>query len=69
MVLVFTWTTGIAYLTSSLLYQLGTMAAHPGFSLAWLAGCAVVLFVAIHQLKHLGRRAVRQSLIPVVQLS
>jgi len=68
MTLMFVWTTGLAYITSSVVYQLGTIADHPTFSLAWVSGCAIAITLSIHQLKNLGRRAVPANIIPVVQV-
>lgn len=66
--LVFAWATGLAYVTASGVYQVGTFAAHPLFSSLWLAGCALVMALSIYQLKSLGKRAVPGNLIQVVQL-
>lgn len=68
MVLVFSWTTGLAYVTASSIYQVGTFAEHPTFSGLWLAGCALFSWLAVRQLKTIGRRAVPTNLIQVVQV-
>lgn len=68
MTLVFAWTTGLAYMASSTIYQIGTMASHPLFSVAWVIGCAIVLSIFVVRLKRIGVRAVPQNLINVVQL-
>lgn len=68
MALVFGWTTGLAYITSSTIYQLGTLWEHPVFSLLWIAGCGAVLLAFVFQLKSIGRRALPGNLIRVVQV-
>ena len=69
MLLTFGWTTGLAYVTSSCLYQLGTMADHPASSLAWLAGSAVVSVIAVKLLRIVGRKSINTRLIDVVQVT
>lgn len=68
MLLVFSWSTGLAYATATSLYQLGTLAAHPLFSMSWVAAmlCGLLLFTT--QLKRLGSRVVANDLIPVKQI-
>ena len=68
MFLVFGWTTGLAYITASAIYQVGTFPSHPVFSLAWLMGCGAVLWMFIMRLKGVGRRAIPRNLIEVVSL-
>ncbi|MBV1878956.1 MAG: Fe(2+) transporter permease subunit FeoB [Pseudomonadales bacterium] len=68
MVLIFTWTTVLAYATSSCLYQLGTFAEHPLFSACWLLGSGAVMTLFIYKLKQIGRVALPE-LIPTVQVS
>ncbi|MBO6557164.1 MAG: ferrous iron transport protein B [Pseudomonadales bacterium] len=69
MVLTFAWTTGLAYVTASCLYQVGTFMAHPVSSSIWLLGCAVVSFIAVRLLRTLGRKSVPQNVIDVVQVT
>jgi ferrous iron transport protein B len=69
MLLVFSWTVGLGYLTATTIYQVGTFSAHPVFSLAWLAGSAVAFFIVVQGLKTIGRRSIPGNLIPVVQLN
>ncbi len=68
MVLVFAWTTTLAYATSSSIYQIGTFGSHPLFSFCWLLGCAAVMTYFIVSLKKIGRRSAG-NLIPTVQIS
>ena len=48
MLLVFSWTSGLAYFTSTVIYQLGTFMEHPQYSTIWillsLGVFAVVVF-------------------------
>ena len=68
MLLTFAWTTGLAYVTASCLYQTGTFIAHPLDSLIWLAGCAIASMIAIRLLRTLGKKSVHTDLIKVVQV-
>ena len=69
MVLVFSWSTGIAYLTASCIYQAGTIFEHPLFSSVWLLVSGFILWFSVNALKQIGRKSVPGNLIPVVQLS
>lgn len=69
MLLTFTWTTGLAYITASCLYQIGTFMAHPVSSSIWLIGCAVISVIAVRLLRTLGRKSVGSNLISVVQVT
>ncbi len=68
MALVFCWSTGLAYVTASTVYQLGSFSAHPLFSGLWLLGCVLVMIVAIGSLKRIGQGALPANRIAVVQL-
>lgn len=67
MVLIFTWTTTVAYVSASNVYQLGTFSEHPTFSLMWLFGSVLVMWLFVHNLKRIGRRSA--NLIPAIQVS
>ena len=42
------WTTGLAYIASTIYYQAAIFTRHPGFSLAWIAGMlAIFMFVVL----------------------
>lgn len=69
MLLTFGWTTGLAYVTASCLYQLGTIADHPVSSLVWLAGSAVVSAIAVKLLRIVGRKSINTRLIDAVQVT
>jgi len=69
MLLTFTWTTGLAYITASCLYQVGTFMAHPVSSSIWLFGCAMVSIIAVRLLRTIGRKSVGSNLINVVQVT
>ncbi len=68
MLLVFGWCTGLAYITATVIYQIGTFAAHPLFSALWIAAMLSVLLIFILNLKKLSSRMVPKDLIPVVQI-
>ena len=67
MVLIFTWTTTVAYVSASNIYQLGTFTDHPTFSVMWLLGSVLVMWLFIHNLKRIGRRSA--NLIPAIHVS
>jgi ferrous iron transport protein B len=68
MLLIFSWSTGLAYAVATTLYQIGTFAAHPQFSGVWILAMTLALGLFIKQLKRLGSRALPSGLIPVKQL-
>ena len=69
MLLVFTWTTGLAYITASVIYQIGTFAEQPVFATVWIAGCLAIFVVFVWALKKIGRRSVPGNLISAVQVT
>lgn len=71
MLIVFGWTTALAYSAASVTWQAGQLTTTPLFSAAWIIGCVIVMGVFVHQLKSLGRRAVprQDNLIEVMQVS
>jgi len=52
-----TWTTGLAYLSATLFYQIATFAQHPASSAAWIAGCLGFAGIVIAIMRALGRHA------------
>jgi len=68
MLLVFSWSTGLAYITATVIYQIGTFALHPTFSITWIFAMICALCIFIFNLKKLGRRAVPKNLIEAVQI-
>ncbi|MFT7686097.1 MAG: ferrous iron transport protein B [Candidatus Azotimanducaceae bacterium] len=66
--LVFSWTTGLAYVTASCIYQIGTFQEHPQFSTLWLIGSAVVSYLFIINLKQIGKKSLPINIIPSVQI-
>jgi len=69
MALVFCWSTGLAYVTASCIYQLGSLKQHPVFSGVWLLSCAVIMLAAVGALKRIGQQALPSNRIALVQLS
>ncbi|MBT4161469.1 MAG: ferrous iron transport protein B [Gammaproteobacteria bacterium] len=67
MLLTFVWTTGLAYVTASCLYQLGSIVSDPKFSLMWIGVCLVLGTIAIRLLRMIGVRKHPENLIGVVQ--
>jgi ferrous iron transport protein B len=50
------WSTGIAYISASLFYQLATYARHPQSALIWIVGLLVLLGVVISALRYWSQR-------------
>ncbi len=67
MLLTFSWTTGLAYITAGCIYQLGTFPEHPLYSAVWLSGAGVISVLAVKSLTRFSRKS--NDLIPLVQLS
>ncbi|MEZ5491571.1 MAG: ferrous iron transport protein B [Gammaproteobacteria bacterium] len=66
--LVFGWSTGLAYVTATIIYQVGTFAQHPLFSALWVTTASAALGLFIYRLKSLSSRVVPRNLIEVVQI-
>ncbi len=54
-VFVVIWTTGIAYMTAAVFYQVMTYSQHPEYSLAWIMGLLLMFFSVLFGLWLLGR--------------
>ena len=67
-VLVFSWCTGLAYITSTVIYQIGTFTVNPLFSSLWIVAMLSILLTFISNLKRLSRRMVPKNMIQAVQL-
>jgi ferrous iron transport protein B len=50
------WTTGIAYMTATIFYQIVTYSQHPVYSLSWIIGLLVAFFSILFTLWMLGRK-------------
>jgi len=59
------WSTVVAYGCALIAYQLGTFSEHPGSSLSWIAGTAVVAALFFVLLIRWGKQRTHQALIPV----
>ncbi|MCU7842426.1 MAG: Fe(2+) transporter permease subunit FeoB [Candidatus Thiodiazotropha sp. (ex Monitilora ramsayi)] len=58
------WSTGIAYITASLYYQIATYAEHPQSAMAWIIGLMILLVAIIGGLRYWSFRS--QQLTPEV---
>lgn len=67
--MIFGWSLLIGYVTASCIYQLGTIAEHPLFSILWVTGSGLVLAVTIQTFKLGHKSEVPDNLIQVVQVS
>ena len=68
MLLVFGWSTGLAYITATVIYQIGTFSVNPLFSSIWIVGMLTILAVFILNLKRLSSKMVPKNLIRAVQI-
>jgi len=66
--LIFGWCTSLAYITATVIYQVGTFAANPVFSAIWIVSMLTILILFISNLKRLSSKMVPKDLIQVVQL-
>lgn len=66
--LVFSWSTGLAYIAATVTYQIGTFATNPLFSSIWIGAMLLVLFAFISSLKRLSSKMVPKNLIQAVQV-
>jgi ferrous iron transport protein B len=55
------WSTGLAYLTATLFYQLATFSEHPETSTAWLAGTAMIAVAVVLVFRYWGDLNKRRS--------
>jgi ferrous iron transport protein B len=67
-VLVFSWSTGLAYITATVVYQVGTFGEHPLHSSLWIASMLLILWIFINNLKRLSSKMVPKNLIQTVQI-
>ncbi|MER2492833.1 Fe(2+) transporter permease subunit FeoB [Catenovulum sediminis] len=65
------WSTGLAYITASVIYQVSTFSAHPTFSAMWLLSCAAIVIVTLVLMKQHGRKIAKKEalIIPVVNVN
>jgi ferrous iron transport protein B len=52
---VITWSSVLAYGAATILYQVGTFAAHPGSSMGWILGMFALLAVYIALIRQIGK--------------
>nr|WP_320133610.1 Fe(2+) transporter permease subunit FeoB [uncultured Holophaga sp.] len=55
------WTTGLAYLGSTVFYQAATFGQHPAGTTSWIVFTLVLLAAVIATLRHLGQKAERMA--------
>ena len=67
-VLVFAWSTTLAYFTSATVYQIGTFAQHPVYSLSVIGIVTAVMILFIVNLKRLAGNAVNKLAIPILEV-
>ncbi len=52
------WTTGIAYMVSTVFYQLMTYSQHPNYSLAWVIGLLTAFLLVLMSLWFTGKKSI-----------
>ncbi|MCU4676892.1 Fe(2+) transporter permease subunit FeoB [Catenovulum sp. 2E275] len=64
------WSTGLAYITASCIYQVATFSDNPTFSASWLTGCLIISMAAIYAMRRHGRKIAEKEalIIPVVNI-
>jgi ferrous iron transport protein B len=67
-ILVFSWSTGLAYFTASTVYQIGTFANHPMNSIIIILSTTFVMVLFILNLKRISGRKKDDMMIPIVQI-
>jgi len=67
-VIVFSWSTALAYFVSSTIYQLGTITQHPSYSLLVMFFTSLSMLIFIINLKKLAGNLSDRTIIPVVQI-
>jgi ferrous iron transport protein B len=50
------WSTGIAFISASLFYQIATYEGHPQSALAWIVGLSVILLLIVGGLRYWSMR-------------
>lgn len=55
------WTTGLAYIASTIFYQTAIFTRHPGFSLAWIVGMLAIFLVVVMGFRYWGYRQLPQA--------
>ncbi len=58
------WTTGVAYTTATLFYQVATFERHPGNATAWILFFGLLAFAVIYGLRIWGRRGAGETTLP-----
>ncbi|GAB1255995.1 Fe(2+) transporter permease subunit FeoB [Aurantivibrio plasticivorans] len=66
--IVFSWSTGLAYYIAALIYQAGSLNTTPLFSSIWIIASTIAMAAGIFSLKRFGKKAVSPHLINVVQI-
>ncbi|MGH1471718.1 MAG: ferrous iron transport protein B [Cellvibrionaceae bacterium] len=66
--IVFGWSTGLAYYMAALIYQVGTFSQHALFSSLWIIISTIVMLLAIASLKRFGKKSIPTQLINVVEV-
>jgi ferrous iron transport protein B len=67
-ILIFSWCTGLAYITATVIYQIGTFFVNPLFSSIWIFSMLSILFIFITNLKKLSSKMTPKNRIQAIQL-
>lgn len=61
------WSTGLAYTTAVVVYQLGSFSSHPLSSSLWIAGCVAFIAICLMQMRRYGNQQ-NARYIPITNL-
>ncbi|WP_016957181.1 Fe(2+) transporter permease subunit FeoB [Catenovulum agarivorans] len=64
------WSTGLAYITASVIYQAATFSANPYFSTIWLVSCAAIVALVLLLMRAHGKKLAKKEalLIPIINI-
>lgn len=64
------WSTGLAYVTASCIYQVSTFTQHPKYSSIWLVCCLLLSLVSVLAMRRHGKKIAKKDalLIPIVNI-
>jgi ferrous iron transport protein B len=65
-VFVVLWTTGLAYSSATIFYQLARYNQHPQYSLAWIMGLALVFIGVLLSLWLIGKKPIQKNTVEVL---
>ena len=61
------WSTGLAYTTAVIVYQLGQLGSTPATAVSWIAGCVAFIALCLWRMRAYGK-ARDARMIPLTQV-